>query len=157
VTTPLTFSFARGVYEAVYREFARLMGVPERRIEENRDLFPRMLGLIEGRIYYNLISWYRLLALLPGFAFNRGFMEQMMGVKEGMPEEVLAKLTPPDGGPVGATVWRWRDRATFGLLRNHLTLPGQIRRFYARLNAALRPPEPALELMRPDELAALLP
>jgi len=153
VTTPLTFSFARGVYEAVYREFARLMGVPERRIEENRDLFPRMLGLIEGRIYYNLISWYRLLALLPGFAFNRGFMEQMMGVKEGMPEEVLAKLTPPGR-------WaRWRDglalaRSCVGLLRNHLTLPGQIRRFYARLNAALRPPEPALELMRPDELAA---
>ncbi|MBL9213677.1 MAG: hypothetical protein JNL92_24650 [Opitutaceae bacterium] len=152
VTTPLTFSFARGVYESVYREFARLMGVPERRIEENRDLFPRMLGLIEGRIYYNLISWYRLLALLPGFAFNRGFMEQMMGVKEGMPEEVLAKLTPPGR-------WaRWRDGGALawsclGLLRNHLTLPGQIRRFYARLNTALRPPEPALELMRPDELA----
>jgi len=153
VTTPLTFSFARGVYESVYREFARLMGVPERRIEENRDLFPRMLGLIEGRIYYNLISWYRLLALLPGFAFNRGFMEQMMGVKEGMPEEVLAKPTPPGR-------WaRWRDGGALawsclGLLRNHLTLPGQIRRFYARLNTALRPPEPALELMRPDELAA---
>jgi pyruvate,water dikinase len=28
VTTPLTFSFARGIYEAVYREFARMMGVP---------------------------------------------------------------------------------------------------------------------------------
>jgi pyruvate,water dikinase len=77
----------------------------------------------------------------------------MMGVKEGMPEEVRAKLTPPGR-------WaRWRDgfalaRSCVGLLRNHLTLPGQIRRFYARLNAALRPPEPALELMRPDELAA---
>jgi pyruvate,water dikinase len=152
VTTPLTFSFARGVYEAVYREFARLMGVPERRIEANRDLFPRMLGLIEGRIYYNLISWYRLLALLPGFAFNRGFMEQMMGVKEGLPEEVLAKLAAPGR-------WaRWRDgfalaRSCAGLLRNHLTLPGQIRRFHVRLNAALRPPDPALEVMRPDELA----
>jgi pyruvate,water dikinase len=152
VTTPLTFSFARGVYEAVYREFARLMGVPEHRIEANRDLFPRMLGLIEGRIYYNLISWYRLLALLPGFAFNRGFMEQMMGVKEGLPEEVLAKLAPPGR-------WaRWRDgfalaRSCGGLLRNHLTLPGQIRRFHVRLNAALRPPDPALDAMRPDELA----
>lgn len=152
VTTPLTFSFARGVYEAVYREFARLMGVPERRIEANRDLFPRMLGLIEGRIYYNLISWYRLLALLPGFAFNRGFMEQMMGVKEGLAEEVLAKLATPGR-------WaRWRDgfalaRSCVGLLRNHLTLPGQIRRFHVRLNAALRPTDPALDAMRPDELA----
>lgn len=152
VTTPLTFSFARGVYEAVYREFARLMGVPERRIEANRDLFPRMLGLIEGRIYYNLISWYRLLALLPGFAFNRGFMEQMMGVKEGLPDEMLAKLAPPGR-------WaRWSDgfalaRSCAGLLRNHLTLPGQIRRFHVRLNAALRPPDPALDAMRSDELA----
>lgn len=152
VTTPLTFSFARGIYEAVYREFARLMGVSEKRIEENRDLFPRMLGLVEGRIYYNLISWYRLLALLPGFAANRGFMEQMMGVKEGLPEEVLAKLTP-------AGRWaRVRDRLALGrscagLVRNHFTLPRQIERFYTRLNQALRPSEPPLDAMRPDELA----
>jgi pyruvate,water dikinase len=153
ITTPLTFSFARGIYEAVYREFARLMGVGERRIEDNRDLFPRMLGLVEGRIYYNLISWYRLLALLPGFAVNRGFMEQMMGVKEGMPPEVLAKMTPAgkwarvcDGVALAG--------AGLGLIRNHFTLPGQIDRFYTRLNQALRPSEPGLESLRPDELAA---
>ena len=153
VTTPLTFSFARGIYEAVYREFARLMGVPARRIEENRDLFPRMLGLIDGRIYYNLVSWYRLLALLPGFAINRGFMEQMMGVKEGLPPEILAKLTP-------AGRWaRLRDGfalagSCLGLLRNHLTLARQIERFYERLNTALQPPPVPLEEMRPDELVA---
>ncbi|MEO6002220.1 MAG: PEP/pyruvate-binding domain-containing protein [Opitutus sp.] len=151
VTTPLTFSFARGIYEAVYREFARLMGVSEKRIEENRDLFPRMLGLIGGQIYYNLISWYRLLALLPGFSINRGFMEQMMGVKEGLPPEVLAQFAPARG-------WaKARDGvalfgASVGLLRNHLTLPGQIRRFYVRLNAALRPCDPPLETLRADEL-----
>ncbi|MEY2880356.1 MAG: hypothetical protein RLZZ15_2736 [Verrucomicrobiota bacterium] len=153
VTTPLTFSFARGIYEAVYREFARMMGVPERRVADERDLFPRMLGLVEGRIYYNLISWYRLLALLPGFAFNRGFMEQMMGVKEGLPPEVLARLEP-------AGRWtRLRDGvalvgACVGLLRNHFTLPRQIRGFYARLDEALRAPDPALADQRPDELAA---
>lgn len=153
ITTPLTFSFARGIYEAVYREFCRLMGVTERRIAAERDLFPRMLGLVEGRIYYNLISWYRLLALLPGFAVNRGFMEQMMGVKEGLPPEVLAKLMPAGG-------WaKFRDglalaRACLGLWRNHLTMPGQIRRFYTRLDQALWPPEPPLSALRPDELAA---
>ncbi len=153
ITTPLTFSFARGIYEAVYREFARLMGVSPERIEANRDLFPRMLGLVEGRIYYNLISWYRLLALLPGFSVNRGFMEQMMGVKEGLPPEVLARLTP-------ATRWaRVRDAlalagACVGLLRNHLTLTRQIRRFYRRLDAALRQPDVPLEGMRSDELVA---
>ena len=153
ITTPLTFSFARGIYEAVYREFARLMGVSNRRIEENRDLFPRMLGLIDGQIYYNLISWYRLLALLPGFSVNRGFMEQMMGVKEGIPAEVLAKLTP--AGP-WATL---RDGfalagATAGLVRNHFVLHRQIERFYVRLNEALRPLERPLELLRPEELTA---
>ena len=153
VTTPLTFSFARGIYEAVYREFTRLMGVRARTIEDNRDLFPRMLGLVEGRIYYNLISWYRLLAMLPGFSVNRGFMEQMMGVKEPMPAEVLAKLTP-------AGTWaKVRDGfalagACAGLVRNHFTLPRQIVRFYRRLNDALRPCDPPLEEMRPDELAA---
>ena len=30
VTTPLTFSFAREIYEDVYRQFCRMMGVPER-------------------------------------------------------------------------------------------------------------------------------
>jgi pyruvate,water dikinase len=129
------------------------MGVPAGRIEENRDIFPRMLGLIEGRIYYNLISWYRLLSLLPGFSVNRAFMEQMMGVKEGLPEEVLAKLTP-------AGRWgRVRDAfalggACIGLLWNHFTLPRQIARFYERLNEALRPCDPPLEEMRPDELVA---
>lgn len=153
VTTPLTFSFARGIYEAVYREFARLMGVSEERIDLNRDLFPRMLGLVEGRIYYNLICWYRLLALLPGFAFNRGFMEQMMGVKEGLPEAVLRTLQP-------AGRWaRLRDGlallgACAGLVRNHFTLPGQIRAFYRRLNQALQPTPLPLAEMRPDELAA---
>jgi len=153
ITTPLTFSFARGIYESAYREFARLMGVPAGRIEENRDIFPRMLGLIQGRIFYDLINWYRLLSLLPGFAFNRAFMEQMMGVKEGLPDEVLAKLTP-------AGQWaKVRDGfallgACTGLVWNHLTLPGQIARFYMRLNEALRTCDPALEEMRPDELVA---
>jgi pyruvate,water dikinase len=153
ITTPLTFSFARGIYESAYREFARLMGVPAGRIEENREIFPRMLGLIEGRIYYNLINWYRLLSLLPGFAFNRAFMEQMMGVKEGLPDEVLAKLTP-------AGQWaRVRDGialagACAGLVWNYFALPRQIARFYVRLNEALRPCDPTLEEMRPDELVA---
>lgn len=154
VTTPLTYAFARSIYEAVYREFARLMGVGTRRIEENRDLFPRMLGLVGGRIYYNLVSWYRLLALLPGFSVNRGFMEQMMGVKEGLPPEVLARLAPPAGFGSKARDGFALAGAALGLLRNHFTLPRQIARFHGRLNQALRPCEPPLEAMRPDELAA---
>ena len=54
VTTPLTFSFAREIYEYVYRQFCRMMGVPEAVIAAQDDTFRNMLGLIRGRLYYNL-------------------------------------------------------------------------------------------------------
>lgn len=82
VTTPLTFSFIIKVYEAVYRQFAQLMGVSEQEVDGNKDVFANMLGLIQGRVYYNLLSWYKALALLPGYSINAAFMEKMMGVKE---------------------------------------------------------------------------
>lgn len=82
VTTPLTFSFIIKVYEAVYRQFVQLMGVSEKEVDENSEIFANMLGLINGRVYYNLLSWYKALALLPGYSINAGFMEKMMGVKE---------------------------------------------------------------------------
>ena len=68
ITTPLTFSFARHVYEEVYRQFCRLVRVPAAVVEAHDDTFRHMLGLIRGRVYYNLLSWYRLLATfrIPG-------------------------------------------------------------------------------------------
>jgi len=149
VTSPLTFSFARTIYENVYRQFCRLMGVPRRRVEANRELFAQMLGLIEGRIYYNLLSWYRILALLPGFALNRRFMEQMMGVKEALPPTVVVA---PAGGRVADAVHV--ALTLVGLVVNHALLPRKIRRFRRRLDCALAPAGPALEEMRPDELVA---
>jgi pyruvate,water dikinase len=153
VTTPLTFTFARRAYEEVYRQFCRLMGVRASVIAENADVFPQMLGIVRGRVYYNLISWYRVLAMLPGFTMNRRFMEQMMGVKEGVPDELLG-----NGAPAGRGA-RLRDSLAFarsvaGLICQHRTLPRQIDAFYRRLNAALAPPVPALEDQRLDELVA---
>ena len=89
VTTPLTFSFARRAYEEVYRQFCRMLSVPESKITASANVFRHMLGLIQGRIYYNLLNWYRLIALLPGYQANRGFMEQMMGVKEKLPDHLV--------------------------------------------------------------------
>lgn len=124
ITTPLTFSFARSVYESVYREFCRILQVPEAIIEANDTVFKRMLGLIRGRVYYNLLSWYRMLAMLPGFTVNRRFMEQMMGVKEGLPDEIVAELRQ-----VGATD-RLRDSlrlavTSAGLIANHFCCRGK--------------------------------
>jgi phosphohistidine swiveling domain-containing protein len=154
VTTPLTFSFARRAYEEVYRQFCRIMGVPDGAIAQHDSTFCRMLGLVQGRIYYNLLSWYRVLALLPGFTVNRRFMEQMMGVREALPTEILAELQQAS--------WKARLKDGFrlassivGLLKNYFTLPRQIHRFYQRLDRALsQTPAHSLETMQPDQLAA---
>lgn len=153
VTTPLTFSFARHIYEEVYRQFCRIMAVPDEAITANERVFPRMLGLIRGRVYYNLLNWYRLLALFPGFSTNRRFMEQMMGVKEGIPENILSEAVAT------YRVTAWQDRLNLvrsmaGLVKNLLGLRSSIPRFYQRLNTALAMPDPPLPEQRPDELAA---
>lgn len=152
ITTPLTFSFARGVYTEVYRQFAVLLGVPRGVVDDHRSTFENMLGLVRGRVYYNLISWYRVLAMLPGFAVNRRFMEQMMGVREPLPDEVLGQEAAP-------TRWqRGRDglrlvRSIVGLGLALVRLPRQTRHFYARLNHALGAGAD-LTAFRLDELTA---
>jgi pyruvate,water dikinase len=153
ITTPLTFSFARRAYEEVYRQFCRILRVPEEKVATSDEVFRHMLGLIRGRVYYNLLNWYRLLALLPGYRANRRFMEQMMGVKEPLPEQLVNEL--------GQSTWRerWSDRLRLlrsigALIHSHWTINHSIRRFYQRLNQALGQGRPELEKLRPDELAA---
>jgi len=151
VTTPLTFSFARRIYEHVYREFCTLMSVPRERIERADDVFPQMLGLIRGRTYYNLASWYRVLALLPGFQVNRAFMEQMMGVREPLPtplvETIIAESKTGKFGDTLALI-----RTCFGLVSQLRGLRKQIARFQERLDRALAPVD--LQAMHGDALVA---
>ncbi len=102
VTTPLTYSFANHAYTIVYQLFLRVMGVEDDVIRANSSIFPRMIGLIRGRVFYNLNAWYRAVQLLPGYSFNRAFMEQMMGVGEVAADE--------DAGMVEARNWRGLPR-----------------------------------------------
>jgi rifampicin phosphotransferase len=151
VTTPLTFSFARAVYEDVYRQFCGVMGVSDALIERNRDIFAHMLGLIRGRVYYNLLSWYRLLALLPGYAFNRAFMERMMGVRE--------KLTDPPEPQLVAG--KWTDlgrlvRMVVRMVRSSRALRRDVPAFHRRLDEALLPlADTDLSAWASDDLLAL--
>jgi pyruvate,water dikinase len=136
VTTPLTFAFARSAYETVYRQFCAVMGVPAATIETNAPVFAHLLGLLRGRVYYNLRNWYRMLALLPGFAFNRGFMEKMMGVRERLEEEVA---------PPGAAD-RTRDllrlvRMVLRMVAEERRLDARVPQFHARVERALAPLE----------------
>jgi rifampicin phosphotransferase len=158
VTQPLTFSFARKAYEEVYRQFCYFMGVSQPKITQHHHTFARMIGLIRGRVFYNLLSWYQVLALLPGFTVNRRFMEQMMGVKEPLPESILADFQT-------AT---WQDRlqdswhlfkTVVGLISNYFSLSVRMRRFYTRIDQALGLPSSDLktqnlENWHGDELAA---
>jgi len=153
VTSPLTFSFAREIYQHVYQQFCRMMGVPKRTIAGHDETFRNMLGLIRGRLYYNLVNWHRMLALLPGYGLNRSFMDQMMGVSGTLPAAVAEDVTR--GAKRGRGVESlYLARTVGGLLMNHLTIDRQVAAFYTRLDDALRPPVPPLEDRRPDELVA---
>lgn len=151
VTTVLTFTFARRVYEEAYRQFCRLMGVSEALIGAHRDVFGNMLGLVRGRVYYNLINWYRTLALFPGFALNRGFMERMMGVRETLTD-------PPDPPPSGQRIVdAFRGaRVVFGMLSQGGRLTREVPAFHARVQSVLAPLSGVdLTIWSEDDLAGL--
>lgn len=138
VTAPLTFSFARHVYQHVYIEFCKLMGVSPTKIAHEEQAFRNLLGYVNGHVYYNLLNWYRILALFPGFQMNRRFMEQMMGVKEPLADELLDVVAPPQTSHWAKLVDGLRlARAGAGLLWGELTMKRTIKRFYRRLDEAL--------------------
>jgi rifampicin phosphotransferase len=154
ITTPLTFSFAQRAYEHVYREFCRLAGVPEGVIEEHDHIFPSMLGLVRGRVYYNLHNWYRLVALLPGYRFNRRFLEQMLGVGERGPDEPHGRGRDDSSGYERALDTLLLARTLTTLVVRLVTLPRRIRAFQRRLAEALGTHRPDVSGLRPDELVA---
>ena len=151
VTTPLTYSYARYIYEEVYWQFCRMLGVSEKKLMENSDIFGRMLGLVRGRIYYSLMDWYRALALLPGFTFNRRFMEQMMGVKEGLPDD-LARQFEHAGTRAKLGDLLHLFSTVMGILASRRKLPRIKREFGERLDHALKTPAGELKRLRADEL-----
>ena len=153
ITTPLTFSFALHAYEGVYREFCRMLGVTKATIAANEPTFRRMLGLVQGRVYYNLLNWYRVIALLPGYTFNRRFMEQMMGVRESLPDEITVTASAASRSQRLFDLLRL-CRTMAGMVVNQARLPRMIDRFQDRLDRALAPAEPSLEVRRLDQLVA---
>ena len=158
VTTPLTFSFARRAYEEVYRQFCLLMGVDKVVVENNSQTFNRMIGLVQGRVYYNLLSWYKVLSLLPGFQVNRRFMEQMMGVKEPISDEILESIgiEPKEKPALSVQILDTLSllRTVGGLGLNFILLQSKIEQFYQRLARVLGEKFKGLELknLRADEL-----
>ncbi|WP_094701726.1 PEP/pyruvate-binding domain-containing protein [Brevibacillus laterosporus] len=153
ITTPLTFSFARHAYAEVYKSFCRIMGVSGEEIVNRESVFRCMIGLVNGRVYYNLLNWYRCLALLPGYQMNRNFMEQMMGVKEALPQQLTDNVQQQvsmqdklkDAMRLGKTIVK--------LIGNFRRLPKTIDVFYQRLNNAVGITRPDLHQYSTVELA----
>ena len=129
ITAPLTYSFARGAYEVVYRQFCEVMGVPPETIARHSAIFRSMIGTVRGRIFYRLDSWYQVLALLPGFEYNKRFMEQMMGVRE------RADLGEQDLHPPGRSGARAAADTVERVLRGAPHLAGLVWRNVAALGS----------------------
>ena len=131
ITTPLTFSFIRMVYENVYIELCKIFNVKQEKIEMNSQMFKNMLALIDGRVYYNLYGWYGMLSMFPGLGSNKKFMEQMMGVKETLPDDLfpVPQATFKDKMGLVSTGW--------GLLKGFFKIRKMTEKFYGRLNCAL--------------------
>ncbi|MCR9154346.1 MAG: PEP-utilizing enzyme [Bacteroidetes bacterium] len=130
ITTPLTFSFIRQMYEMVYRQFVQLMGVRAKDVNRNAAVFENTLGLVRGRVYYNLLNWYKMLAMLPGYTLNAENMERMMGVKERFDLGDEYKMSK---GLASL-------RILFMLLKMlliHFQLPAKRRKFQAHLNRVM--------------------
>ncbi len=131
ITTPLTFSFIRNVYENVYIELCKIFNVKNEKIEANAQIFKNMLALIDGRVYYNLYGWYGALSMFPGLGSNKKFMEQMMGVKESIPDDLF---------PVPEATFK--DKLGYlntglGLAKGFFKIRKMTNKFYERLNDAL--------------------
>ncbi len=151
LTLPLTFSYARAAYEEAYKVFARMLGVSEADIRAHNELFSDRLGLVRGHVYYNLICWYKSLTYLPGYKFNRKFMEKMMGVREELP----VKLEPASTGSKTGDFLRLLKVVT-GLLKELWQVEKEVASFHARMNRVLGPYEAEdVRSWDADRLAAL--
>ncbi len=96
LTLPLTFGFAHFVYHQVYVQFCEILLVPTKQIKKMDYFLKNMLGLLNGRVYYNLLNWYKLTSILPGYKYNRQFMETMMGTSKSLENEIADRVRPPE-------------------------------------------------------------
>ena len=131
ITTPLTFSFIRMVYENVYIELCKIFKVKQEKIEMNAQMFKSMLALIDGRVYYNLYGWYGILSMFPGLGSNQKFMESMMGVKESLPQDLFPVPKSTFQDKIGMM------SAGLGLVNGFFKIRKMTKKFYVRLNDAL--------------------
>lgn len=128
ITSPLTYSFARRVYQKVYEEYARSLKVPDAQQLEMKEWLKHLLGYINGHVYYNLLNWYRLVRLAPFYGIGRRSLEVSLGVDESLAEELAETLQP-------FTFASSRERlfvtlrSRFAFFRNFILIDRKVRKF----------------------------
>jgi pyruvate,water dikinase len=141
VVSPLTFSFAREAYTAVYFQALKLLRLPESEMDQAKVVVRQMLGYVDGRVYYNLASWYYLLSVMPDYEKNAAAMEQMMGVRAPLDRRVA---------PPANASRRIRLYASMGWLL--LTVNRRIREFRGNVRRVLTAYDMDFRSMDSDEL-----
>jgi pyruvate,water dikinase len=81
VTTPLTYSFARNVYDNVMKRTMIRLTLNRKSIEKRSSIFETLIGYIDGRIYYNLTNWYSMVSFNPGLAKDKTACNRMLGIE----------------------------------------------------------------------------
>ncbi len=83
VTTAMTYSHARMFYRMSFRDFYRIVGVPDSQLHSREHHLRRMIGYLDCRTYYRLDAWYALHNQIPGWDFLRPMWERSLGLRAG--------------------------------------------------------------------------
>jgi len=92
VVLPLTCSFAKMVYEQVYKDLLCMSGVSRKKMERHSEIFENLLGFFHGRMYYNMNNWYRMAEFVPGYKRNKQNFELM--ITSNIKEDVTTIIKP---------------------------------------------------------------
>jgi phosphohistidine swiveling domain-containing protein len=78
IVLPLTQSFARKVYEYVYKDLLTHSGISKSLVEKHSYLFENLLAFHYGRMYYTMNYWYKMAEFAPGYKRNKENFETMI-------------------------------------------------------------------------------
>lgn len=92
IVLPLTCTFAKMVYEQVYKDLLNMSGVSRSKIEQHSKIFENLLGFFYGRMYYNMNNWYRMAEFVPGYRRNKDNFELM--ITSNIKQEVATSIKP---------------------------------------------------------------
>ncbi len=81
ITLPLTQSFVRDAYYAVFRSVLLRLTGNEKAVDNADDILRNMVDVCSGRIYYRISNWYDIILYLPFSSKIIPVWQEMLGVK----------------------------------------------------------------------------